>query len=378
MTTVLSDIYVGLDLSTILNTILYELGQLVGTTESYNKFTRSFLVRKLNDRQNKFVYHSQCIRKTAYLLCKADYKVYKLPSNCMDGGVIGKPKYYTSSDDYTDLDIVSTDWLDENETGWLVGTSSTPEYAYFAPSYGNIPMLGVYPAPDTDGTSYSIDPDTGVVTGGDLPAATNNITGAATGGGTATSLQDTVVDFTTLGLVEGMAVLNVTDGSVGNIVTIAAHTITTSAITGGTDNTWTAGDSYNILAGEYGVITSWEDDEVAIFSSELGEISNITVPAGNLRVDYVPYPMAFPEYGNDLQYPEIPKLYHMDFAMGVVADCLKTFTEGSKEFKRADYYEKLFTGAVIQARTKKSSRPFNEFPISIRPGWPTRRASRYR
>ncbi len=368
-----TELYVGLNLSTLLNTILYELGQLVGTTESYAKFTRAFLVRKLNDRQNKFVFHSQCIRKIAYLLCKADYKVYKLPANCMDGGIIGKPKYYSAVGIYQNLDIVDTQWLDDNYEGWLEEESSEPQFAYPAPSYGNIPMLGVYPAPDTDGTSYVLSPDVGVITGGDLPGATSNITGAATGAGTSTSLQDTAVDFTDMGLVSGMTILNVTDGSSCVIVTIAITTITTTALSGGTVNIWTAGDSYNILAGEYGVITSWEDEDVAIFSSEVGLITNITVPAGNIRVDFIPYPLPFPEYGNDLQYPEIPKLYHMDFAMGVVADCLRTFNEGSKEFQRAEYYDTIFNNAVGLARTKKGDRPFVNKPTSLAPSMRKRR-----
>ena len=369
MTITLTELYTGLKLTTIINTILYELGQLSGTTEVYTKFTRAFLVRKLNDRQNKFVFHSQCIRKEAYLLCKEDYRIYKLPVNCMDAGVIGKPKYYTSSTEYLNLDIVTTEWLDDNYEGWLTSDSGTPEYAYFAPSYGNIPTLGVYPAPDADGTSYAASPDVGVVTGGDLPGSTNNISSIATGSGTATALQDTNLDFSDYGLVAGIAIVNNTDGSTANIVTVDSTTaITTTALTGGTLNVWTSGDSYNILAGEYGVITSWEDDDTFIFASEVGEIANITVPAGNIKVDFIPYPLPFPESGNDEQYPEIPKMYHMDFAMGVVADCLRTFTEGSKEFERAAYYENIFNNAVLQAKNKKTQRPFVNPPVSLIPG----------
>ncbi len=369
MTIVTTELYFGLNLSTLLNTILYELGQLEGTTANYDKFTRAFLVRKLNDRQNKFVFHSKCLRRMALLRAKADYREYKLPSNCMDAGVIGYPKYYQSSTSYTNLLIKTKEWLDDHHEGWLVEDSSEPMYAYMGDSYGNIPMMGVYPPPDTDGTDYTITPDTGVVTGGDLPGTTSNISGAATGAGTNILLQDaTVADFTALGLVAGMACLNVTDGSTAYISSVAVAGITTTALAGGTDNLWSAGDSYNILAGEYGVITSWEDEEIVIFASEVGEITNITVPAGNIYINYVPYPISFPESGNDLQYPEIPKLYHMDFAMGVVADCLRTFTEGSKEFERAAYYDSLFNNAMVLARTKKSDRPFNEPPVSFRPG----------
>ena len=76
---------------------------------------------------------------------------------------------------------------------------------------------------------------------------------------------------------------------------------------GGSSNVFALGDSYYILAGEYGVVTSWEDDDKVIFASEVGLVANITVPAGNLQIDYVPYPIAFPDSGNDNQYPEIPK-----------------------------------------------------------------------
>jgi hypothetical protein len=240
-------------------------------------------------------------------------------------------------------------------------------YCYMGDSYGNIPMLGVYPKPDTDGTSYSISPDTGVTTGGDLPGATTNVTGQATGG-SATTLDDTAVDFTDLGLVSGMAVKNVTDGSTGTISTIATTQIVlVSALTGGTANVFAAGDSYEILAGEYGVLTSWDDDDMTIFGSEVGVLANITVPAGNIRVDYIPYPLPFPADGNAGQYPEIPKLYHMDFAMGVVADLLRTFGEGSREFQRAAYYDGIFNNAVALAMSKKKSRPFDVKPVSFFP-----------
>jgi hypothetical protein len=121
------------------------------------------------------------------------------------------------------------------------------------------------------------------------------------------------------------------------------------------------------LAGEYGVVTKWDDDDVYLFSSEVGEIANITVPAGNIKVDYIPYPLPFPETGNDDQYPEIPKLYHMDMAMGVVGDCLRTFTEGSKEFQRAKYYDDIFNAAIAQARGAKERRPFRSPDVKIVP-----------
>jgi hypothetical protein len=147
-----------------------------------------------------------------------------------------------------------------------------------------------------------------------------------------------------------------------------------TTLAGGTANVFASGDSYNILCGEYGIVTSWsEEGDVVIFSSEVGAISNITIPSGNIKVDFIPYPIPFPATGNDDQYPEIPKLYHMDYAMGVVADLLRTFTEGTKEFQRAQYYESIFDKAVAQARAKKDSRPYDNKPVKISPVLPFRR-----
>lgn len=356
----------GLKLSDLLYQIMFEIGQVRGGQISYDKFPRKFIVQKLNNRLNQFVFHSQCIRKTAILRVKEGYGQYKLPVNCMDGGVVGTPRYYMSSDSYQPLYIRDVQWLDDHFQGWRTDENADPQYSYMGDSYGNIGMLGVYPKPDADGTSYAISPDTGVVTGGDIPGATSNVNGVATGG-TGSELDDTAVDFTTMGLVAGMTILNVTDGSSCSITVVAAHAITTTALSGGSDNTWTVGDSYNILAGEYGVITAWDDDDLYVFSSEVGEVANITVPAGNIQIDFIPYPLPFPETGNDDQYPEIPKLHHMALAMGVVADLLNTFNEKTKEFGRADKYDKQFWGEVELAKRKKKSRPFDDKPVQIVP-----------
>jgi hypothetical protein len=68
---------------------------------------------------------------------------------------------------------------------------------------------------------------------------------ACTGGGTSTLLQDSVNNFTTMDIEEGDTVRNHTDGSWANVETITdASNITTTELTGGSDNTWTSGDTY--------------------------------------------------------------------------------------------------------------------------------------
>lgn len=70
-------------------------------------------------------------------------------------------------------------------------------------------------------------------------------TGTATGSGTSTALADTSGVFNDGHVVVGDTVTNTTDGSTATVSTIdSATAITTSALTGGTDNTWTSGDTY--------------------------------------------------------------------------------------------------------------------------------------
>lgn len=74
----------------------------------------------------------------------------------------------------------------------------------------------------------------------------SEVTFACTGGGTGTSLEDSVNDFTAIDIVEGDTVRNTTDGSWAVVDEIVgASAITTSPLQGGTDDTWTSGDTYS-------------------------------------------------------------------------------------------------------------------------------------
>lgn len=74
----------------------------------------------------------------------------------------------------------------------------------------------------------------------------SEISNNCTGGGSGTSLQDTVNDFTALDIEEGDTVRNTTDGSWAIVRSVDdADNITTTALRGGTDNTWTSGDTYS-------------------------------------------------------------------------------------------------------------------------------------
>lgn len=62
----------------------------------------------------------------------------------------------------------------------------------------------------------------------------------------ATQLEDSVENFQTLPIRVGAQVYNITDNSRAIVTAIAAHTITTTALSGGSSNLFTAGDDYNI------------------------------------------------------------------------------------------------------------------------------------
>jgi hypothetical protein len=73
------------------------------------------------------------------------------------------------------------------------------------------------------------------------------VTYNCTGGGTGTGLEDSVHDFTVIDILEGDTIRNTTDGSWAVVDAIVnAHSIATTPLQGGSDNTWTNGDTYSV------------------------------------------------------------------------------------------------------------------------------------
>lgn len=353
--------------------VLWEIGQVSGTTVSYAKFPKWLIRMRLSERQNQFVAVSQCLKRTALIPCVADRKSYRLPENCMDNGVQAV-RFYEDEDTYEDLEIKDQRWLDENFEGWRTTDSSSPEYCYKGDSYGNIPLIGIYPAADTAGTSYAEGTDTGVKIGTTAPGATANITGTTTSAGAGVTVTNTAGIFTDTGAVAGMYIRNVTDGSYAYISSVDSATqLTTSTLTGGSDNTWASGDSYEILAGEYMILCNDVRADRYIFGYKMGYLENITIPDNTLVVDYTPYPLSFywdesttdANHIHDKQRPEIPVIYQHSLAMGVVADMLRTFHEDSREFQRAQLYDTIFVNAATEALSIRTKRPFEEKTVRV-------------
>ena len=365
-----SGFYEGYTVTELERLVLWHMGQVLGTTVSFDRFPKWLLRTLFNDRQIRFASESRCLKKYAIVAAKADYRNYKLPANCIDNGVIAV-RYYSSSDDYVDLEITDTETMDEESSGWKTATSvDVPDSAYTGESYGNVATIGIYPPPSDDGDDYGDAPDTGVAVLDDLPGAVNDIIGVATSGN-ATTCGDTACDFTDMGLLANMTVRNVTDGSSATLKTIATNLLTfNAALTGGSANVFAAADIYQIVAGDYGVLLSWDKPERYIMASQ----NQLTIPDDNILIEYVPYPAPFrysftagdSSQGSDDQYPEIPKQYHICLAHGVIADLLGTFNEQSKEFQRAQFWEGKYAEGVARASMRKN-RPFYRKQVSMYP-----------
>jgi hypothetical protein len=84
-----------------------------------------------------------------------------------------------------------------------------------------------------------------LVSGGNL-VATLTWNGAATGASDPVVLLDSTATFATNGIQTGAVIRNVSDGSVGTVVSVDSETqVTTSALTGG-GNTWESSDTWEI------------------------------------------------------------------------------------------------------------------------------------
>lgn len=354
--------YKGLTALELERIILWELGQVAGTTISYSRFPQWLIRHKLTERQNDFSIKTRCLRKFALVPLRDGYRNYRLPLGCMDGGIVSV-KFFDTSTTYTDLDIRDRAWMDQNRVGWLTESEGTPEICFQGIGYGNIPMIYVHPVPDTSGTAYTA--GTGFRIGTETPVVSNNFRGTASGGA-ATTLTDSTTTFTNLGLVAGTYVRNVTDNSYAYISNIATNSLTITTLVGGTANVFANLDIYEILCGEYIPIVSYDNTDRYIWAYRVGHTANITVPAYNLLVEYVPYPLPLVFVAStdvqesDDQYPDIPKEYHKALSLGVVADLLGSYHEATKEFKRAAWYEGLYNNSVNLALGKSISRPFSD------------------
>ena len=271
----------------------------------YTRYSRDSILAALNLANMETAARLRCLHGFAVIILRAGYGQYLPPADMLD------PKdafFYKSATSYVHLTRdgwKKRDWLDRFQGGWRTMTGD-PYWAYIGDSAGNLRKLGFTPRPDTAGTNYLVTPDTGVVISVTGMTTTGNITGVNTTAHATTCTDSAARTLSSLGVRAGMMALNVTDGSKGQITDVTGSTFTVT-LAGGTANTWAIGDSFTILAGEYGVVTSVDGDEEYIFSSDRGELIAIGAITGNVFLEYWRKPL---KLTIDTQYPEVPEEAH--------------------------------------------------------------------
>ena len=350
----------GLTLADIVEQVMFNIGHVKGGSAVYTRIPYSVVLSAINTTQRELAVLVPSIRKLCIVNTTADKGWYLCPANMIPNGMIAA-YYYTDTDSYDKLKIWDREKLDFEYTGWRTGDSGTPEIIVPGHTmYGNRLTFEVYPAPDTSG-SWTTQP-TGVYLGGAPGTTTTSVTGTATGGST-TTLEDSTVDFTTLGLAEGMVVWDVTDSGYGYISSIAAHTLTLGAAMSNSADFAGAGDSYEIITDFTGVISDWDDDdEQYIFSSELGTISDLQPNADNIMLEYFAYPI---NLTISTDYPQMTPVLQDVLVDLATAKLAKMGHEKTRQMGLAAMYEASAKAKFDPFYKAAYGQPFDDMPRRI-------------
>jgi len=332
-------LFEGLTLSELLERSLDKLHQQKG---NYDRYDKELLKRSLNDALSEAVVLTHCIKGFGIIEMKDGYSQYKPPSDML---LFDKLFFYQSATSYWELRQKSRLWLDTHKRGWRT-QSGDPLYMYPGDSYGSLRKLGFTPTPDTDGDSYIADPDTGIYTSATGMTTSGNITGLNNAASATICTDSAGRTLSDLGITVGLTAVNVTDGSKGQINAVAGSTFTVTSLTGGTANTWAVGDSFNVLAGEYGIVTDWTNDEKFIFAAEIGGITDVSTIVNNVYIEYVRRPLTL-EF--DTQYPNIPPELHKYLPEYVNFYCKRKAPRGSSHYEEAMASLQIFREGVQRA-----------------------------
>lgn len=186
----------------------------------------------------------------------------------------------------------------------------------------------------------------GVVTSITGMTTTGNITGRNSAASATVCTDSAARTMSALGAGLGMMALNITDGSGGQITDVTGSTFT-ATLTGGAANTWAIGDSWTILAGEYGVVTSIAGDEAYIFSSNVGELIDINALTGNVYLEYYRKPLTLSVDG---QYPETPEEIHQFLPEYAIWWLKRRSSPGSDDLNEAMVAKQVFDEKIPPAK----------------------------
>ena len=170
----ITGLFEGLTVSDLKARALDKLKQKAG---NYDRYSATSILAALNDAQREAVLITKCLHSFAIIELKNGYSQYKAPSQMI---LPTKGFFYQSATSYYELKQKTRDWLDKYTPGWRAVSSSGPLYMYPGDSYGSLRKIGFYPTPNTDGTSYTASPDTGVFVSSTGMTTSGNITGINT------------------------------------------------------------------------------------------------------------------------------------------------------------------------------------------------------
>jgi hypothetical protein len=310
------------------------------TPTSFVKYSEYRIKKKINQAYSEIMALTRSLKSWFIIPLMANYSQYPVPISCFD---ISKVYYFSSATAYTELPVYNEDFIEEElSEGWRT-TTSTPEFAFVADRNKMVVKLGVAPAPSTSATTITL---ASTLSQKAQPYGTIEavIGSAAPGSATNKYVDAGGQDFSDLGVIVGLVLLNTTDGSRGTITSITTTNTSNDSLTcsaglsGGLNNIWTPGDEMRIIGGEYGGTIEIGDTEAEyILAPNAGQLPSpsITMAANNLLVQGFMYPILLI---NNHQYPELAPPFHYYIALRAAGLLGQEESSDSPEFTKAQDY----------------------------------------
>ena len=310
---------------------------------AFQKYSRYRVRKKINQVCMEVVVLLKSLKSWFIIPLKTNYYQYPVPLNCFD---LDKVYYFSSATTYSELKLIDEDIIEEELSPNWRTISSTPEFAYQGDWAKMNRKLGIAPPPSADATAITLAAT--VLSRATPYGPAEAVSGSANpSSGTNIFVDSEGRDFSDFGVIPGLTILNVSDGSRGVITTVSTVTITCSGnLSGGSLNIWTPGDEMRIIGGEYGGFIEIGDTEAEyLLAPNVGQLPlpSITMAAGNLLVRGFMLPTLLVDKN---QYPELPPFLHEVLGVGTAAKLAKEEPVDSAEYAQADKYAEEFGVAI--------------------------------
>ena len=310
---------------------------------AFQKYSRYRVRKKINQVYMEVTTLVRSLKSWFIIPLTVNYYQYPVPLNCFD---LDKVFYFSSATTYSELEIIDEDIIEEELSPNWRTISSTPQYAYQGDWVKMNRKLGIAPPPSSSATAITL---TSTVLNRPTPyGPAEAVSGSASpASGTNIYVDSAGRDFSDYGVIPGLTILNLTDGSRGVITTVSTSTITCSGnLSGGSTNVWTPGDEMRIIGGEYeGFIEIGDTEAEYLLAPNVGQLPlpGITMAANNLLVRGFMLPTLLVDVN---QYPELPPFLHEALGVGAASKLALEEPVDSAEYAQADKYAAEFANAV--------------------------------